>query len=150
MNDPARFTGNYLRIVGYASLACMLVAMFYNNFININLSFILFIWAGSEIRQRNERARSWVMRFSIICALAIVATCVYVESMAIEKISIDLFGFLLTDMPGWLFYTTMVLFLIASLVPFFTLFGSKAKLQFEGENNGPKIDAKEMDKLDDE
>ena len=145
MKNAGTFTGNYFRIFGYASLVCMLVAMLYNHFININLSFILFIWAGSELAKHNPKARTWVMRLCLICMLALITTCCYVHFMAIEKISVDLFGILLDDIQAWLFYTTLCIFFVACLVPFIILLGSKARHEFSAADPSASLEHNDED-----
>ena len=141
MQDIGKFTGNYLRTLGYASLITMLITMLYAHFININASFILLIWAGSELRSHNARARTWVIRFSILTILAIIATCAYVEFATVEKISMDLFGIYLDEMPRFLFYSTMGGLLVLSAVPLFFLLKRQAFKEFNNAHT------KEADQL---
>lgn len=139
MDNIGRFVGNYLKLIGYASLVSMLVAMLWGNFITVNLTFILLIWAGSELCNYNPTARTWVIRFSFLCALAIIAVCIYIGAMDKQEVSMVMFGVMIENLSTWLFYVTMGGLLILCLVPPFYLLRVQARKEFEHGGKVPDI-----------
>ncbi len=138
--DAGKLVGNYLRILGFASLICMLVTMLYNNIVTINLSFILLIWAGSELTRHNATARTWIIRFSFLAIVLTIGTCVYIGLMSKENVTLVLFGVLLSNIPIWLFYVTMGGIVILCAVPPFYLiregasaFGNEQSIEHLGD-----------------
>lgn len=131
MKDNGRFVGNYLRLLGFATLISMLITTLYINFISINLSFILLIWAGSELTRHNPTARTWVIRFSFLSIIAIIATCAYIGYIDKKEVSMDLFGVYLPALPVWLFYVTMAGLAVLCFIPAFYLLKPGTGLEFE-------------------
>jgi hypothetical protein len=126
MNYPEAI-GRYYQALGVFSVATPLFSVataYWTDWLHLDLSFIIWLWLGSALRERSRTARRWAIGISGIVWIALMAMLVFMPE-AQTRIGSMVFG---SGEPGFYiaYGSLFVLFF-----PGFLLFLPTARRQFE-------------------
>ncbi len=141
MKNTGKIVGTYFYIIGAIQLGLILGSYFeiVNFFTNkestyIDLSFILFIWAGRKLFQYNPKWRTGLISFNKLVMGLIILSVVFVTIWGLPESSIIRFGGIpFSSESGSIvgFYLTSIVTFILTLIPYLILNSETARKEFE-------------------
>jgi hypothetical protein len=108
MRDNERFVGNYLIALGALSTISMILSVFVFNYMHLDPTGPLLIWAGIMLRKHSRLTRKLVTVIFTLVVLLIPALTLVLLFTGIGKVGVHLFGYPLHDPPKWLAILIMV------------------------------------------
>ena len=66
--------GTYSRVLGWISLASLIIGLalaYWTDHLNLDLSFIIWFWMGTELKRKNPTARKWAIGISAVVSISI-------------------------------------------------------------------------------
>ncbi len=141
MKNTGKIVGTYFYIIGTIQLGLILGSIFeIVNFVSTNgstyidLSFILFFWAGRRLFQYNPKWRTGLISFNKLVMGLIILSVVFVTIWGLPESSIIRFGGIpFSSESGSIvgFYLVSIITFIGTLFPFLILNSEIARKEFE-------------------
>lgn len=128
--DTGRFVARYLQILGWLSIASMIVAPLAFRRIHFDLSFIFLFAAAGGLKRHSNTARKWVLFFGggiLFLALAMVVKAIFFGTAGMF---ISLGGMRIRDPKLWQVIAGAIPLMIVAAIPFFILLSPRARRQF--------------------
>jgi len=88
IKDIGNFVGRYYQVLGWISLAGILADLILNERLHIDLTFLLWFWAGSHLRRHNPTARRWTLGMSGAGLGLLALAYVYALAAGTEKMTV--------------------------------------------------------------
>jgi hypothetical protein len=128
--DTGRFAARYLQVLALLSIGSMLARAVFRDQFNLDLSFILLLWAASALKRRSQTARGFVLLFGGIgLAFCLFATIMMILSPRSGQ-RISFFGGLIKDAPLWMALSINFTVAVVIAIPFGVLLSPRAHRQF--------------------
>ena len=123
----AKYIGGYYRILGWFSLACVVLGIaisYCTDKLILDFTFIIWLWLGGKLQQSNPTARKWAIGISLLVTLGILIGLLTGTGKA------RFFNF--EFMPSTIqFYLIALLLFILIALPGLMLLSKKAKKEFK-------------------
>jgi hypothetical protein len=128
--DIGLFVGRYFQVLGVLSLASSALALMLGNQFNVNLTFLIFLWAAGHLKRHNETARKWTLR--VTGALMAIVSMFPVFSAVPHRHTVHLMGWSVEDPAFWQMAAVTGAGWVVLGVPFGLLLTPQAQEEFGG------------------
>ncbi|MEM6552442.1 MAG: hypothetical protein AAF750_10010 [Planctomycetota bacterium] len=134
--DIAKFVSIYFWVLGYLGLASLIISlvmfMLTQSALWFDFSFIIYLWAGSELGRRNLKARVWTIRLCIVVICLIVLMHVLGVFFGNSEWRVSI-GVDIESPEYWQVLVVSALLLMLATIPLVLLLTPAARRQFEYE-----------------
>lgn len=129
--DCGKTCGIYLISLGALSVFSMLFRGISLHSLELDLSSLLFFWAGYYLIKHNNIARKWVIGISLIGVIMVFIIAMVIPLFGAEYVKINL-PFYHQQKPSWaMAYFALFVGLIFALIPIMLLYNDKARQEFK-------------------
>jgi hypothetical protein len=137
--DIGKFVGRYFQVLGCLSIASIIIGAILGNGLQLDLSFILFFWAGAYLIKHHPAARNWTIG---LCGLVLIAALVLLLVALIagaEHMYVTFFGTRIENPPLWVVAIVSSALLAIIGFPFALLLTPQARREFQRLPTNPTI-----------
>ena len=128
--DTGRFVARYLQVLACLMVARMVGEPTFFDRLEIDLTFILLLWAASGLKRRSRTARGWVLAISgLFLSLSLYLHVFMILSIPAGR-STSFFGGMIKDPPRWVALLIQLGVIAVYAVPFGVLLSPRAQRQF--------------------
>ncbi len=129
--DCGKTCGIYLIALGTLSIFSMLFRGISLNRLELDLSPLLFFWAGNYLTKHNNTARKWVMGIALFFVIVVFISAIITPFSGADYVKINL-PFYHEQKPSLaMAYFALLAGLILALIPIVLLYSDKAREEFK-------------------